>query len=93
MAPLGSKHEAHGSCIPAADDRPTFQQLIPQHLKDLACMPQPILEHLEAGGFGVVLTPSQWHAVALDECHEMKINKDAKLAVIHPNPQTYEASP
>ena len=38
-------------------------------------MPRPILEHLEAGGFSVCLTPSQWHAVALDECHKMKINK------------------
>ena len=70
-----------------AFDRPTYQQLIPQHLKDLACMPRPILEHLDAGGFSVHLTPSQWHAVALHECHEMKINKDAKLAIIHPNPQ------
>lgn len=31
------------------------------------------------------LSATEWHGVALDECHEMKINKDAKLAVIHTN--------
>lgn len=70
-----------------AFDRPTYQRLIPRHLKDLATFPECVLHHLEAGGFSVRLTPSNWHAVALDECHEMKINKDAKLAVVRPNPQ------
>ena len=67
-------------------DRPVYQRLIPQHLKDLVLtIPECILRHLKNGGFSVRITPSEWHAVALDECHEMKINKDAKLAIIRPN--------
>ena len=66
-------------------DRPIYQRLVPQHLKDLAKLPDCLLRHLMKGGFSVRLTPSQSHDVALDECHEMKINKDAKLAVIRPN--------
>ena len=73
-----------------AFDRLTYQWLVPQHLKDLTCMPQSILQHLQAGGFSVRLSASEWHAVALDECHEMRINRDAKLAVIRPNPQRME---
>ena len=73
-----------------AFDRPTYQRLVPQHLKDLTCMPQSILQHLQAGEFSVSLSASEWHAAALDECHEMRINRDAKLAVIRPNPQRME---
>ena len=54
-------------------DRPLYQRLIPQHLKDLLTIPECIIRHLKNGGFSVRLTPSEWHAVALDECHEMKI--------------------
>ena len=31
------------------------------------------------------LSSTDWHGVALDECHEM-VNKDAKLAVVHSTP-------
>ena len=48
-------------------------------------MPSSVLHHLRKGSFSVRLSPSEWHGVALDACHEMKINKDAKLAVIHPS--------
>ena len=67
----------------SAFDRPVYQELIPQHLKDVLTI--PILHHLKKGSFSVRLSATEWHAVALDECHEMKINKDAKLAVIHPS--------
>ncbi len=69
----------------SAFDRPIYQRLIPQHLKDLAQMPPRVLQHLQDGGFSVRLTSTEWHAVALDECHEMKVNKDAKLAVVRPS--------
>lgn len=69
----------------SAFDRPIYQRLISQHLLDLQCLPEPIWVHLQNGGFSIQLTPSEWHSVALDECHEMKVNKDAKLAVIRPS--------
>ncbi len=78
------------AAIFAAFDRPIYLRLIPQHLYDLLLMPSPVLEHLRSGSFSVRLSPSQWHGVALDECHEMKINKDAKLAVVHPSEQKME---
>ena len=62
-------------------DRPTCQILIPKHLKDLATMPTSVLQHFEDGGFSARLSNTAWHAVGLDECHEMMINKDAKMAV------------
>ena len=65
------------------------QKLIP-HLKDFASMPNDVLQHLKAGGFGVRLSTNRWCAVALDECHEMKINKDAKLAIVRPSEKKME---
>jgi len=44
-----------------------------------------VLAHLQKGSFSVHFNPTEWHGVALDECHEMKINKDAKLAVVCPS--------
>ena len=74
----------------SAFDRPTYQELIPRHLKDLLTMPPSVLHHLQKGSFSIRLSPSEWHAVALDECHEMKINRDAKFAVIHPSKHKME---
>ena len=73
-----------------AFDRPIYQRLLPRHLQDITRLPDPILRHLQAGGFSVRLTATNWHAVALDECHEMCINKDAKLAIVRPSPQHME---
>ena len=55
-----------------AYDRPIYQRLIPQHLKDILSLPLPLMAHLHNGGFGVRLSESKWHAVVLDECHKMK---------------------
>ena len=30
-------------------------------------------------------TATKWHGITLNECHEMKINKDAKMAVVRPS--------
>lgn len=64
--------------------------LIPEHLQDLVAMPRCVLQHFKDGGFSVRLSNTDWHAVGLDECHEMMINKDAKMAVIRPNENKME---
>ena len=65
----------------AAYDCTTYQQLIPHHLADLQTFPAKV----EAGGFAVCILEGKGHAVALDEAHEMCINKDMKSAVVHPS--------
>ena len=68
-----------------AFDRNIYQRLIPQHLADVLSLPEPVLRHLQNGSFSVRFNSTEWHAVALDECHEMKINRDAKLAIVRPS--------
>ena len=68
----------------AAFDR---QLLIPNHLNDLALFPHYLTKHFKQGIFSIRLSQKDWYGVALDECHEMKINKDTKLAVIRPAPE------
>ena len=67
-----------------AFDRPIYQLLIPRHIFDVLTLPPCLVKHLQQGCFSVRLTASEWHGVGLDECHEMKINKDAKMAVVRP---------
>ena len=74
----------------SAFDRSIYQELIPHHLKDMLTIPSNVLHHLRKGSFSVRLSPTEWHGIALDECHEMRINKDAKLAVIHPSKHKME---
>ena len=73
------------AAIFSAFDRPIYQELISRHLKEVLTMPSCFLHHLKKGSFSIRLSPTEWHGIALDECHEIKINKDAKLAVIHPS--------
>ena len=74
----------------SAFDRPIYQRLVPQHLADLLGFPAPVLEYLKKGAFSVRLTKSNGHAVGIDEAHEMKINKDAKFAVVRPSQDMME---
>ena len=67
------------SAVFSAFDRPIYQRLVPQHLADVLCFPPQLLELLKKGAMSVRLTQSVGRAVALDETHEMKINKDANL--------------
>ena len=63
-----------------AFDRPIYQRLIPQHLADfLSCT------NTKTFAYSVHLTCSNGHGVGIDEAHEMKINKDSKLAVVRPS--------
>ena len=67
----------------SAYDRTTYQRLIPYHLADLQRFPKTILEKLKES-FTVSVNGGKGHAVAIDEAHEMCVNKDMKIAITHP---------
>ena len=66
----------------AAYDRTTYQRLVPHHLADIQTFPDSVIQSFQAGAF---IKGRKGHAVALDEAHEMCINKDMKTAVVHPS--------
>ena len=66
----------------AAFDRPLYQKIIPHHLADILTYPEKIRQCFEHGAFVVSITGRPGHSVALDECHEMCINKDMKCAIV-----------
>jgi len=70
-----------------AFDKTTYQRLIPYHLADLQKCPPNKLEHLQKR-FTVAINGGIGHAVALDETHEMCVNKDLKMAITRPT-QSY----
>ena len=65
-----------------AFDRTYYLKLVPQHLADMLRCPKDIIEMFETGGFVVSITGTHWSSVALDEAHEMLINKDIKGCLI-----------
>ena len=67
-----------------AYDRPCYQKLLPSHIADIQSYPNEILNCFKAGGFTVKIKGGIGHAVALDEAHEMCINRDMKMAVARP---------
>ena len=66
-----------------AYDKTTYKKLIPNHLADLKKYPPPVLHNLKKG-FTVSILGKKGHSVALDEAHEMCVNKDLKMAIIRP---------
>lgn len=56
-----------------------YYKLLPYHLADLKTFPSSVLNNLACGGFVMNIAGlSNWSNVALDETHEMTINKDVK---------------
>lgn len=68
----------------SAYDRPCYQRILPNHIADIESYPDEVRQCFEAGGFTVKVTRGIGHAVALDEAHEMCINRDMKMAVVRP---------
>ena len=84
LAIRGSNWKLHISCLKlmlpllAVLDVSKYEHIILNHLVDIQQYPSNILQCLAPGGFTVNVTGHSWHAVALDETHEMYINKNLK---------------
>jgi len=65
-------------------DRPTYRKLIHNHITKVLTMPPSVLVQLQHGAFASSITDRAAHCEALDEVHEMKINKHAKSLVVRP---------
>ena len=72
------------SSIFFAFDRPIYLRLIPNHIADVFQLPQEAADFFKKGAFSVSLSKQFGRAVGVDECHEMKINKDIKQTVTRP---------
>ena len=68
-----------------AFDRPCYEKLIAQHIHDICKCPTPVLNALQRGGFSISFRGMHAHNVAIDEAHEMAINKDCKEAITKPS--------
>lgn len=69
-----------------AYDHHNYCKLISRHLADLLCMPDSILTMFQQGAFVVSIKGRTWHSVAVDEAHEMLINKACKMSIVRPTP-------
>ena len=67
-----------------AFDHQTYQKTISTHIVDILEMPSTILAMFQQGALVVSIKGKPWHSVAIDECHEMMINRSCKSAVVRP---------
>ena len=68
----------------AAFDRPHHQKLLPCHLYEVLTMPEEVIDNFEKGAFVCSVYRNSMHSVALDEAHEMLVNKDLKTTIVRP---------
>ena len=68
-----------------AFDRLNYMKILPQHFAEVMCLPESIKQCFAKGGFGCNIKGTKMHAVALDEAHEMLVNKDIKTSVVRPS--------
>ena len=68
-----------------AFDRLNYLKILPQHFAEVLCLPENIRHCLEKGGFVCNIRGTKMHAVALDEAHQMLVNKDIKTSVVRPS--------
>ena len=69
-----------------AFDHANYRKLISRHLADMLTMPDSVLAMFQQGAFVVSVTGRTWHSVAIDEGHEMLINKSCKMSIVRPSP-------
>lgn len=68
-----------------AFDRFNYLKILPKHFAEVMCMPENIRHCLVKGGFVCNIRGTKMRVVALDEAHEMLINKDIKASVVRPS--------
>ena len=67
-------------------DHQTYRRVIAQHLVDMkSILDNNIISTFRKGGFAVSLNGRPWHSVALDEVHDMKMNKECKTSIVCPS--------
>ena len=66
-----------------AFDHPIYRKLLSEHI--VLNMPADLLKYFENGGFVLSISGNALHSVALDECHEMLINKHVKQTKVRPS--------
>ena len=67
-------------------DHATYQKVISQHIADILVMPDSILTIFQQGAFVVSISGREWYSVAIDEAHEMLINRGCKSSLVKPTP-------
>ncbi|XP_066271079.1 uncharacterized protein [Branchiostoma lanceolatum] len=68
-----------------AFDHIIYSRIIPLHLFDMMSCPDHILKYFQEGGFVTSINSVNYSSVALDESHEMLINRDTKQLITGPN--------
>lgn len=68
-----------------AFDRQKYQNLVGQHIVDMAIFPDEVVNQLCNGGFTVSIKGRPFHSIGNDEAHEMCINRECKDYVNRPS--------